>query len=79
MVSLDCSHARNLRTADRQDRKVLDHVSVNYCNRSLNPNLVIDYLDITVNVKPVVLAGEDNATILHQGHVETLGVLHLAF
>ena len=36
------------------------------------------YLDISVNIEPVVLAGQHDAAVPHEGHVETLGVLHLA-
>ena len=36
------------------------------------------YLDIAVDVEPVVLAGEDNAAILHERHVEALSMFHLA-
>ena len=36
------------------------------------------YLDIAVDVKSVVLAGEHDATILHKRHVEALSVFHLA-
>ena len=36
------------------------------------------YLDISVDVEPVVLAGQDDAAVPHEGHVEALGVLHLA-
>ena len=35
------------------------------------------YLDIAVDVEPVILAREDNATILHERHVEALGMFHL--
>ena len=35
------------------------------------------YLDVSVDVEPVVLAGQDDAAVPHEGHVETLGVLHL--
>ena len=36
------------------------------------------YLDVAVDVEPVVLAGEHDATILHERHVEALRMLHLA-
>ena len=36
------------------------------------------YLDVAVDVEPVVLAGEHDAAILHERHVEALRMLHLA-
>ena len=36
------------------------------------------YLDISVDIEPVVLAGQHDAAVPHESHVETLGVLHLA-
>ena len=36
------------------------------------------YLDVAVDIQPVVLAGENDAPILHERHVEALSVLHLA-
>ena len=36
------------------------------------------YLDIAVDVEPVILAGKHNAAILHERHVEALGMFHLA-
>ena len=36
------------------------------------------YLDIAVDVEPVVLAGEHDAAILHERLVEALRMLHLA-
>ena len=35
-------------------------------------------LDVSVDVEPVVLAGEHDAAILHERHVEALRMLHLA-
>ena len=35
------------------------------------------HLNISVDVEPVVLAGQHHATVVHQRYVETLGVLHL--
>ena len=34
-------------------------------------------LDVAVDVEAVVLAGQHNGPVVHQRHVETLGVLHL--
>jgi len=34
-------------------------------------------LNVSVDVEAVVLAGQHHAPVVHQGHVETLGVLHL--
>lgn len=36
------------------------------------------YLDIAVDVEPVVLAGKHDAAILHESHVEALSMFHLA-
>ena len=36
------------------------------------------YLDVAVDVEPVVLAGEHDAAILHERHVEALRMFHLA-
>ena len=36
------------------------------------------YLDIAVDVEPVVLASEHDASVLHERHVKALSVLHLA-
>ena len=36
------------------------------------------YLDVSVDIEPVVLAGQHDAAVLHESHVETLGMLHLA-
>ena len=36
------------------------------------------YLDVSVDIEPVVLAGQHDAAVPHESHVETLGVLHLA-
>ena len=36
------------------------------------------YLDIAVDVEPVILAGKHNAAILHERHVEALRMFHLA-
>ena len=35
-------------------------------------------LHVSVDVEPVVLACQDDGAVIHQGHVETLSVLHLA-
>lgn len=44
-------------------------------------NVVLDPyrgdLDISVDVEPVVLAGQHNTAVIHQGHVKTLRMLHL--
>ena len=34
-------------------------------------------LDITIDVQPVVLGGQHDGAVLHQGHVEALGMLNL--
>ena len=34
-------------------------------------------LDITIDVQPVVLGGQNDGAVLHQGHVEALGMLYL--
>ena len=35
------------------------------------------HLDIPVDIQPVVLGGQDYAPVVHQAHVEALGVLDL--
>ena len=40
-----------------------------------HPNLWL--LDVPVDVKPVVFAGQDHRAVIHQGNVEALGVLNL--
>lgn len=36
------------------------------------------HLDVSVDVEAVVLAGQDHAAVIHQRHVKTLSMLHLA-
>ena len=46
------------------------------CNsRHLHPDR--GYLDVSVDVEAVVLAGQHHRPIVHQGHVEALRMLHL--
>ena len=44
-------------------------------------NVVLDPyrgdLDVSVDVEPVVLAGQHNTAVVHQGNVKTLRMLHL--
>ena len=40
-----------------------------------HPNLWL--LNVPVDVKPVVFAGQDHRAVIHQGNVEALGVLNL--
>ena len=42
------------------------------------PHFRVIYLDVAVDVEPVVLAGEHDAAILHERHVEALRMFHLA-
>ena len=51
------------------------------CSRNLSSALDchLGQLHVAVDVEPVVLAGEHHGPVVHQGDVETLGVLDLAF
>ena len=35
-------------------------------------------LDVSVDVEAVVFACQNDGTVIHEGHVETLGMLHFA-
>ena len=51
------------------------------CSRNLSSasDGHLGQLHVAVDVEPVVLAGEHHGPVVHQGDVETLGVLDLAF
>ena len=46
--------------------------------RIITGNNLDHHLDVSVNVQPVILAGKDDTTILHQGNIEALSMLDLA-
>ena len=59
-------------------RRYRNFCTIIYNNTIIFFGLVSNYLDVSVDIEPVVFAGENDAPILHERHVEALGVLHLA-
>ena len=39
---------------------------------------VFSYLNVSINVEPVILGSKYNRSILHESHIEALGMLDLA-
>ena len=67
-----------MKRSQGNQRRYRSFCTIIYNNTIFSFGLVSNYLNVSVDIEPVVFAGKNDAPILHERHVEALGVLHLA-